>query len=138
MPEEYRSRSLTLIHAFYNFATVVALVLTPVLIQAVGWPSALRLFSAAGLAWAVRHALLLLHCRCHARHHTWLQGTYNAAVRLESWASTRFLILLESPGGLFCACTCPWHVVFLFCAPHLAFEFHVFLIEHEVAKIINI
>ena len=43
-----------MIHACYNFGTVAALVVTPVLTQALGWPNALRIFSAAGLAWAVR------------------------------------------------------------------------------------
>lgn len=42
-----------MIHAAYNCGTVAALVLTPLLIESLGWPAALRIFAAAGLIWAV-------------------------------------------------------------------------------------
>lgn len=52
-PETHRSKSLTFVHSAYNLGSIIALCLTPLLIKQVGWPWALRIFSAAGLAWAV-------------------------------------------------------------------------------------
>lgn len=53
VPEEYRARALTLIHASFSVGTVFGMLATPQLVLAFGWPGALKGFTLLGLAWVV-------------------------------------------------------------------------------------
>ena len=77
VPEAYRSRALTAIHALYNAGNVLALSCTPLLVAKFGWPWALRSYAALGLLWAVRLALLT---GPHAMHNILALGTVQLGV----------------------------------------------------------
>ena len=65
MPEDYRARALTLVHATFSLGTVVGMLVTPQLVAPFGWPGALKGFTLLGLAWVVSFcpcSLLLRAC----------------------------------------------------------------------------
>ena len=60
VPEEFRGRAMTRIHASYSLGTVLGLAATPLLVTRMGWPAALQAFAAGGLAWVVSHLTVIL------------------------------------------------------------------------------
>ena len=53
VPEEYRGRALTVIHASFSLGMVFGMLATPLLVVHFGWPGALMGLTLLGLAWAV-------------------------------------------------------------------------------------
>ena len=71
MPEDYRARALTLVHATFSLGTVVGMLVTPQLVAPFGWPGALKGFTLLGLAWVVRPCpcfLLKKACNVQCTH----------------------------------------------------------------------
>ena len=69
MPEDYRARALTLVHATFSLGTVVGMLVTPQLVAPFGWPGALKGFTLLGLAWVVSSCPCSLPVRaCGVRH----------------------------------------------------------------------
>ena len=64
VPEDYRARALTLIHATFSLGTVVGMLVTPQLVAPFGWPGALKGFTLLGLAWMVSSCPRPLLARC--------------------------------------------------------------------------